>query len=80
MKSNFVLRLFLGLDKTLVPRKNPEKLGTDSSKLKTIMCVNSCHCVPSVKIYAITINNTVDGGADHCRECPVTSSEKGYVD
>ena len=44
VKSNFVLGLFLGLDKTLVPRKNPEKLGTDSSKLKTIMCVNSCHC------------------------------------
>ncbi|XP_078343658.1 endosome/lysosome-associated apoptosis and autophagy regulator family member 2-like isoform X2 [Oculina patagonica] len=26
-----------------------------------------------VKIYSITINNTVDGGADHCRECPVSS-------
>lgn len=32
-----------------------------------------------VKIYAITINNTIDGGADHCRECPVTSSEKGCI-
>ncbi|XP_068712559.1 endosome/lysosome-associated apoptosis and autophagy regulator family member 2-like isoform X1 [Montipora foliosa] len=32
-----------------------------------------------VKIYSIIINNTVDGGAEHCRECPVTSSEKGCI-
>ena len=32
-----------------------------------------------VKIFSITVNNTVDGGADHCRECPVSSKEKGYV-
>lgn len=31
-----------------------------------------------VKIYSITVNNTVGGGADHCRECPV-SSGNGYV-
>ena len=32
-----------------------------------------------VKIFSITVNNTVGGGADHCRECPVSSKEKGYV-
>lgn len=32
-----------------------------------------------VKIYSITINNTISGGADHCRECPVSSSEKGCI-
>ncbi|XP_027044003.1 UPF0577 protein KIAA1324-like homolog isoform X2 [Pocillopora damicornis] len=26
-----------------------------------------------VKIYSITVNNTIDGGADHCRSCPVSS-------
>ena len=31
-----------------------------------------------VKIYSITVNNTIDGGADHCRSCPV-SSGSGYV-
>ena len=31
-----------------------------------------------VKIYSITVNNTIGGGADHCRECPV-SSGNGYV-
>ncbi|CAH3117900.1 unnamed protein product [Porites lobata] len=32
-----------------------------------------------VKIFSITVNNTVDGGADHCRECPVSSEEKGCI-
>lgn len=49
-----------------------------SSRLITLFILVCLFCF-RVKIFSITVNNTVEGGADHCRECPVSSKEKGYV-
>lgn len=49
-----------------------------SSRLRPFFILVCLLCF-RVKIFSITVNNTVDGGADHCRECPVSSKEKGYV-
>ena len=46
---------------------------------QTRSIINNVLLFSRVKIYSIIINNTIDGGAEHCRECPVTSSEKGYA-
>ena len=51
----------------------------NNSKNDDKMFILVCLLCFRLKIFSITINNTVDGGADHCRDCPVSSKEKGYV-